>query len=113
MTSSMPSMMDGTGLMSRYSRQNRHNGRDLLPKCCQICNQRTTGLIVWDQPRFSFLKSSRIPDLSSEENYLRVASDLSKPIRKVDEIVEVYAIGRHCLSLGGFKKTFAVSRNLA
>jgi hypothetical protein len=38
--------------MSRYSRQNRHNRRYLLPKCCQICNQRATGLIVWDQPKF-------------------------------------------------------------
>jgi hypothetical protein len=46
MTSSMPfksQIIDGTGLMSRYSRQNRHNRRYLLPKCCQICNQRATG----------------------------------------------------------------------
>jgi len=39
--------------MSWYSRQNRHNRRYLLPKCCQICNQRATGLIVWDQPSIS------------------------------------------------------------
>jgi hypothetical protein len=45
-------IIDGTGLMSRYSRQNRHNRRYLLPKCCQICNQWATGLIVWDQPKF-------------------------------------------------------------
>ena len=45
-------IIDGTGLMSRYSRQNRHNRRYLLPKCCQICNQWATGLIVWDRPKF-------------------------------------------------------------
>jgi len=27
-------------------------GDILLPKCCQICNQWATGLIVWDQPKF-------------------------------------------------------------
>lgn len=38
-----------------------------------------TGLIVWNQPMFSLLKSARIPDLNSEETYFRVASEISKP----------------------------------
>jgi hypothetical protein len=69
--------------MSRYSRQNRHNRRYLLPKCCQICNQRATGLIVWDQPQFSLAQPVPIPDLNWEDIYFRVASELSKPIRKL------------------------------
>jgi len=44
-------IIDGIGLMSRYSRQNRYNRRYLLPKCSQICEQWATGLIVWDQPK--------------------------------------------------------------
>jgi hypothetical protein len=39
--------------------------------------QRATGLIVWDQPKFSLLKSARITDWISEETYLRVASKIS------------------------------------
>jgi hypothetical protein len=31
-----PQIIDGTALTSRHSRQNRHNRRYLLPKCCQI-----------------------------------------------------------------------------
>jgi hypothetical protein len=41
------------------------------------------GLIVWDQPKFSLPKSAPIPDLNSEDIYFRVASELSKPIRKL------------------------------
>jgi hypothetical protein len=40
-----PQIIDGTALTSRLSRQDRHNGQYLLPKCCQIYNQRATGLI--------------------------------------------------------------------
>jgi hypothetical protein len=41
------------------------------------------GLIVWDQPKFSLQKSAPIPDLNSEDIYFRVASELSKPTRKL------------------------------
>jgi hypothetical protein len=46
-----PQIIDGTALTSR---QNRHNRCYLLPKCCQIHNQRATGLIVWISPILSF-----------------------------------------------------------
>jgi hypothetical protein len=49
-----PQIIDGTALTSRHSRQNRHNRRYLLPKCCQINNQRAAGLIVWISPILSF-----------------------------------------------------------
>jgi hypothetical protein len=41
------------------------------------------GLIAWNQPKFSSLKSATIQDLSAEEIYFRAASKLSKPIRKL------------------------------
>ena len=41
--------------MSRYSRQDRHNRRYLLPKRWQICSQRANGPIVSDQPKLFHL----------------------------------------------------------
>ncbi len=61
-------IIDSTGLMSRYSRQNRHNRRYLLRKCCQIGKQRATGLIVWDQPGTSrrFLETRALLRVSAQ-----------------------------------------------
>jgi hypothetical protein len=47
--------IDGKWLMSRKSRQNRHNRRYLLPNCYQLFERSTKwaiGLAVRDQPKF-------------------------------------------------------------
>jgi hypothetical protein len=78
-----PQNIDGTVFMNRHNRQKRPTGRSLRAKCGQNYNQVANGLIVWNQPKFSSLKSATIQDLSAEEIYFRAASKLSKPIRKL------------------------------
>jgi hypothetical protein len=70
--------------MDRNNRQRWPNGRYLRAKCGQNLNQVAKGLIVWNQPKFSFPKSPPIPDLNPKAIYFRAASELFKPIRKLD-----------------------------
>jgi hypothetical protein len=76
-------IIDGTVLRNRHNRQKRPNRRYLRAKCGQNLNQVANGLIVWNQPKLSPLKSAPFPDLNSEAIYFRVASEFFKPTRKL------------------------------
>jgi len=68
-------IIDGTVLTNRQNRQERPNGRYLLPKCCQNSNPAATGLIVWNQP--SILLQARFKIRSEHENAGRLPASQS------------------------------------